>query len=92
MAKAAKMERLEARIEARQKALFKRAADLQGQSLTDFVVTSAQEAAKKAIREHEIMELTSRDQKVLVEALLSPPEPSKKLKQAAKRYLAVMGE
>jgi uncharacterized protein (DUF1778 family) len=87
----AKSERLEARIGPRQKALLKRAADLQGQSLTDFIVTSVQEAAKKAIRDHEIMELTARDQKVLVEALLNPPEPNKKLKAAAERYRAVVG-
>jgi uncharacterized protein (DUF1778 family) len=86
-----KVERLEARIGARQKALLKKAADLQGQSLTDFVVTSAQEAAKKIIREQEIMELSARDQKVFVDALLSPPEPGKRAVQAAKRYLAAVG-
>jgi len=31
------------------------------------------------------------DQKVFVNALLNPPKPSKRAKQAAKRYLAVMG-
>jgi uncharacterized protein (DUF1778 family) len=88
---AGKTERLEARIEPRQKTLLKRAADLQGQSLTDFVVASAQAAAKKVIREHEIMELSALDQKVFVDALLNPPAPGRRARKAAKRYLAVAG-
>ena len=86
-----KVERLEARIQPRLKTLLKKAADLQGQSLTDFVVSSAQEAAKKTIREHAVLGLTARDQRVFVEALLNPPAPGKRAKQAAKRYLAVAG-
>ncbi|MGH6959741.1 MAG: DUF1778 domain-containing protein, partial [Dongiaceae bacterium] len=38
-------ERLEARISRDQKTLFQRAAELQGRTLTDFVVSSAQDAA-----------------------------------------------
>lgn len=91
MATTVRTERLEARLGSRQKALLKRAADLRGQTLTDFVIASAQEAAKKTIREHEIMELAASDQKVLVEALLNPPNPGKNLKAAAARYLAVVG-
>ena len=42
-----KRSRLEARISAEEKELLKRAADLQGCSLTEFVVRSAQEAGQK---------------------------------------------
>ena len=44
-AAAARGERLEARISAEQKGLLQRAADLQGRTLTDFVVQSAHDAA-----------------------------------------------
>ena len=87
-----KRSRLEARISAEEKELFKRAADLQGCSLTEFVVRSAQEAARKAVKEHQMMSLTARDTEVFVKALLKPPAPSKKLKRAAERYKKVMGE
>jgi uncharacterized protein (DUF1778 family) len=85
-----KTERLEARINAKQKELFKQAAEIQAQSLTDFVVSSALEAAKKIIHQHEMLELTARDQKVFVQALLNPPKPNAKLRRAAKRYRAVV--
>jgi uncharacterized protein (DUF1778 family) len=87
-----KRSRLEARISAEEKELLKRAADLQGCSLTEFVVRSAQEAARKAVKEHQIMSLTARDTEAFVKALLKPPAPSKKIKHAAARYKKVMEE
>ena len=85
-----KRSRLEARISAEEKELIKRAADLQGCSLTEFVVRSAQEAARKALKEHQMMSLTARDTAAFVKALLKPPVPSKKLKRAAARYKKIM--
>ena len=85
-----KVARLEARISPEQKRLFERAADLQGRSLTEFVVRSAQEAAQEAIREHELISLTARDTKAFVNALLKPPAPRSRLKRAAERYHSLM--
>ena len=87
-----KRSRLEARISAEEKALLKQAADLEGCSLTEFVVRSAREAARKAVREHQMMSLTARDTEALVKALLNPPAPSKTLKRAAERYRKFMGD
>ena len=87
-----KESRLEVRINAEDKAFLKRAADIQGCSLTEFVVCSAQEAARKAVKEHQIMVLTTRDTDAFVKALLTPPVPGKKLKRAAARYQKIMGE
>lgn len=89
--KSSKSERLEARISKEQKELFQRAADLQGRTLTDFMITALQEAAMKAIQEHEMMILSVQDRKVFVEALLNPPSPSAKLQAAAIRYKNSMG-
>ena len=89
-ARRAKVARLEARVSSEQKQLFERAADLQGRSLTEFVVRSTQEAAQEAIREHELMSLTARDTKAFVDALMKPPAPGKRLKQAAARYKSLM--
>ena len=87
----AKVARLEARITVEQKQFLERAADLQGRSLTEFVVRSAQEAARTAISEHELMSLTASDTKAFVNALLKPSAPGKRLQRAATRYKAMMG-
>lgn len=81
-----KTARLEARITEQQKALFMRAAELTGRSLTDFVVTSAQESAARTLREHETLMLSSLDRKAFVEALLHPPIPGARLREAIGRY------
>jgi uncharacterized protein (DUF1778 family) len=64
-------ERLEARITRGQKSLFRRAAKLQGRTLSDFIVQAASEAAKRVVQEHQVITLTAQEQAVFVEALLS---------------------
>jgi uncharacterized protein (DUF1778 family) len=86
-----KNQRLEARITKEQKEIFQRAAEIQGRTLTDFVISSLINAAKQIIQENEMMILGRQDQEVFVEALLNPPEPSAKLKAAAQRYKQNMG-
>jgi uncharacterized protein (DUF1778 family) len=83
---AAKTARFEARITGDQKALFQHAADLTGRSLTDFVIGSVQEAAARTVREREVLTLSARDRQAFLEALLNPPAPSKRLREAARRY------
>ena len=85
-------ERLEARVSQYQKSLIQRAADLQGRSLSDFVVQSAQEAARKAIEETQVMRLSARDSKIFVEALLNPREPTEDMRAAARRYMELFGK
>jgi len=84
--KRARSERLEARVSKEQKDLFVRAAELQGRSLTDFLVASAQEVAIETVRAHEALRLSERDRRAFVSALLAPATPAKTLEQAAKRY------
>lgn len=83
--------RLEARISSEQKALFQQAALLSTRTLSEFVVASAQEAATRIIAEHETIRLSREDQISFVTALLNPPEPSARLRQAAAQYRALMG-
>jgi uncharacterized protein (DUF1778 family) len=79
-------ERLEARISQEQKELFARAAELQGRSLTDFLLASAWEAAIETVRTHDALRLSERDRQAFVSALLTPPAPAKTLVRAAQRY------
>ena len=91
-ARPGRRERLEARISAEQKALLQRAAALEGRSITDFVVSSVQAAAAETIRRHEVLALTARDSAAFVEALLNPRAPNERLREAARRHQAVVGE
>jgi len=86
-----KTARLEARITDEQKALFQHAADLTGRSLTEFVVSSAQEVAARTVREHEVLTLSGRDRDVFVDALLKPTSPNRRLRQATRRYKSIAG-
>jgi uncharacterized protein (DUF1778 family) len=87
-----KNERLEARVSSETKALFQEAASHEGCSLTDFVIHSAIEAAKRTLRDRNIMELSQRDQAAFVEALFHPPLPNTRLQQAAQHYEQVFGQ
>lgn len=83
-----KQERLEARVTREQKRLIERAAELEGRSITDFLVAAAQSAAKQVIQEHEVLRLTAKDCAVFVEALMNPAPPTQKLRRAVRRYRA----
>ena len=85
-----KQERLEARITAEQKELLQQAAAMEGTTITDFVVRSAQRAAEQTIRDHGMLVLTARESQAFVEALLDSPTPNAALRAAAKRYRRVM--
>jgi uncharacterized protein (DUF1778 family) len=74
--------RLEARVSHEALAVLKRAAEIQGRSLSDFVVTAAQAAAEKTIAETQIIRLSVADQRQLAEALLNPPKPAAALRRA----------
>ena len=80
--------RIEARCTPTQSELIDRAAKILGRSKTDFIVDTLQQAAMKAIKDVEMMELNAKDSLALAKALLNPIEPSNKLRDAAKRYIA----
>ena len=77
--------RLEARISNDLHSMLKRAAELQGRTMTDFVVAAVQDAAQRAINQAEILRLTLKDQESFAQALLSPPKPTPALKRAFSR-------
>jgi uncharacterized protein (DUF1778 family) len=84
--------RIEARIAPDVLAIVKRAAELQGRSVSDFVVAAAQEAASRAIEENHIIRLSVEDQRAFAEAILDPPAPSKGLLRAAEAYRTLIKE
>ena len=74
--------RLEARIAPESLAVVKRAAEIQGRSVSDFVVNAAEQAARQTIEETSIIRLSVADQSRIADALLNPPEPNKALRRA----------
>ncbi len=83
--------RLEARLPADIHALLKRAAEIEGRTLTDFVVAAAREAACRTIEDAEIVRLSVEDQRQIAEAILNPPKPAPALRRAFKRRRELFG-
>lgn len=84
-------QRLEARVTTEQKTLIEHAAALQGRTVTDFVLTSVQDAARRAIEEHRQLELSVRDSQAFVDALLNPKPVNHRLRDTVRRYREVTG-
>jgi uncharacterized protein (DUF1778 family) len=84
-------QRLEARVTAEQTGLIERAAALQGRTVTDFVVTCVQDAAQRAIVQHEEIVLSVRESEAFVAELLNPRPLSKRLRENIRRYRARTG-
>jgi uncharacterized protein (DUF1778 family) len=79
--------RFDARISEAQKVLFEKAAGLGGyRTLTDFLISSAQEKANEIIEHHQAVLISLRDQATFFDAIISPPKPNENLKKAFKRY------
>ncbi len=65
--------RIEARIAPEALSVVKQAAELQGRSLSDFIVAAAHDAAQKAIEETHIIRLSAADQRRVFDLLANPP-------------------
>jgi len=84
--------RLEARLPANVHKLLKRAAEIQGRSLTDFVVAAAHEAACRTIEEAEVVRLSLEDQRRFANAILKPAAPVPALRRAFQRRKALLAK
>jgi uncharacterized protein (DUF1778 family) len=84
--------RIEARIAPEALAVVRRAAEIQGRSISDFVVAAAQEAAQKTVAEVEIIQLSREAQEQFVSLLLNPPPPSDAFLRALERHSSMIVE
>ena len=83
--------RLGFRVDAQTKKLVERAAALERRSLTDFCLTALAQATEATIQRHQNLTLSDRDREIFFEALVHPPRPNARLKQAfltAKRSIS----
>jgi uncharacterized protein (DUF1778 family) len=78
--------RFDARLNEDQKLLIQRAAYLEGRTMTDFVLHSAQTAAERTIENRAMLVLTVRETEVFADAVLNPSSPGSVLRRAARDY------
>jgi uncharacterized protein (DUF1778 family) len=85
--------RFDARIPEAQKALFEKAAGLAGyRTLTDFLISSAQEKANAIIEHHNMILASLKDQEIFFNNIIDPPKPNENLKKAFKNYQQVLND
>ena len=84
--------RIEARIAPDALGVIRRAAEIQGRSVSDFIVAAAQEAARKAVAKVEMIRLSRKAQEQFAAMLLNPPAPTAALARALKRHGALIAK
>ena len=83
--------RLEARLPVDVHAMLKRAAEIEGRTLTDFVVAAASAAARKTIEDTEMIRLSVEDQERFAKALINPSPLTPAMKRAIARHRSLFG-
>lgn len=78
--------RLEARIAPDTLDVVRHAAELQGRSVSDFVVAAVQAAAYRAIEETQMIRLSVGDQRRFADMLINPPPLSSAMTRAAEAH------
>ncbi len=76
--------RVEARIAPEALAVVRRAAEIQGRSISDFLVAAALKDAHQTIEDTQIIRLSVQDQQRFAEMLLAPPPLAPAMKRALK--------
>jgi uncharacterized protein (DUF1778 family) len=84
--------RVEARIAPDALEIIRRAAEIQGRSISDFMVAAAQEAAQRTIADIEVLRLSRQAQEQFATLLLNPPAPSEALARAFERHRKLIKE
>lgn len=88
----ARTSQIELRITPATLDLVKRAAEIQGQSVSDFVAAAAQEAAQRIIDDSQILRLSLDDQRTFAEAVANPSAPAAALVRSADAYRNLIKE
>jgi len=82
----AKSERVCARVPANVYNVLSQAAELSGATINQFLVQSALEKAQSVIEQELVIAMTTASSAAFFNAIVKPPAPSKKLRQAVKSY------
>lgn len=86
-------DRIDVRISTEQKELFRRASVISGfKNLTEFVVHCVYKESKSLLIEESQILKNEEDKRIFFNALLNPPSPNARLKQARLNYLKMKSE
>lgn len=83
--------RLDFRVSPEHKSLIERAAGVQGQTVSNFAISTLLKAAEETIQKATVRTLSARDSRVFLAMLDADAQPNAALKVAAKRYKARRG-
>lgn len=86
MATTANNTRLDVRLGEEQKKLIEQAAGVLGQTISAFTVATLVHKAEEVVERFGILRLSDRDRDAFLAALDNAPQPSAKLRNAAKRH------
>jgi uncharacterized protein (DUF1778 family) len=89
---ASRTARIEARVAPDVLAIVKRAAEIRGRSVSDFVIAAAQEAAHRTIEESHLIRLSVEDQHRFAEHFLAPSPLAPALERARASHAELIGE
>jgi uncharacterized protein (DUF1778 family) len=84
--------RIEARISPEALSIVRRAAEIQGRSISDFVVAAAQDAAERTVSETQRIRLTVAEHEKMMKLLRNPPPPTAAWKRAEKAHRKLIRE
>ena len=84
--------RIEARVSPEALETIRRAAEIQGRSMSDFMVAAAQAAAEQTIAEVEILRLSRIASEQFSAMLINPPKTTAAQARAFKRHRALITE
>ena len=88
-----KMARFDTKLPQEQKERFEYAASIGGyRTLTEFLISSAQQKANEIIQQHENFLSHDNDRKTFFEVLSNPPKPGKNLIKAAKNFRELLSK
>ena len=91
MPTAQRQARLEARIAPDVHEILKRAAEIEGRSLTDFVVAAASAAARQTIEQQGVLNLSLESAQLFASLLADPPAPTPAMERARAHHERLVG-
>jgi uncharacterized protein (DUF1778 family) len=86
MNKPLKTERIEARVAPEIRELITDAAELEGCSVSEFLVASAKDRAERTLQRIRLLRLTEESQIRFAELMLNPPPPNEAMNEAKALY------
>ena len=78
--------RLDVRLAGEHKKLIRQAAELLGQTVSSFTVSTLVQEAQQVVERFSSLQLSDRDRDIFLDALDNPPEPNERLRRAAKAH------